>query len=64
MGDKIIDVCSKLDKSWIMGIITILLIIGLVAGFLMGLVPVDVFQGIIMFVLGWFIKNPFEADKQ
>jgi len=57
MGEKIVEVCSKLDKSWVMGIIAIILILGLVVGVLIGVAPVELLKDVILVVLGWFIPN-------
>lgn len=63
MGDKIVEVCSKLDKSWVIGIIAIILVLGLVVGTLIGIISVDIFKYAIFTVLGWFIPNGM-VDKK
>lgn len=57
MGEKIKEVCSKLDRSWVIGIVTILLVLGLVVSFLMGNVQTQVFVPVVMYVLGFFTPN-------
>jgi len=63
MGDKIIKACSKLDKSWTIGIIAILLVLGMVTGFIMGIVPVSLFEKLTFLVVGWLMPNGLSTKK-
>lgn len=63
MGDKIVEVCSKLDKSWVIGIIAIILVLGLVIGTLTSVIPIEIFKYAVFTVLGWFIPNGIVDNK-